>query len=227
VSTKVDLSRLGVGVYSIAEVARLVEMPYSTARAWYIEKNRQASQILHTDYAGVDGQFVVSFLDLIDANAVRQFRSANVSFAIIRRSYEILSEQLSTSHPFAHSDLDTDGKRILVDASAQIGDASLSDVIDRQGFFYEMRNRLKHVEYDEGTKLASRWPIFKDVLIDPDVAYGKPAIDGTSTLTSVISRQYFANGEDAELVADLFSVSESQVLNAMRFERSIWNRQAA
>jgi len=227
VTTKVDPSRLGVGVYSIAEVARLVEMPYSTARAWYVESHRHARYVIHSDYRALDRNFAVSFLDLIDANAVRQFRSVKVPFPVIRQSYEILSKQLGTDHPFAHSDLYTDGRRILHDASSRIGDKALADVIDGQGFFYEMRDRLKHIEYDDGTKLASRWPIFKDVLIDPDIAYGKPTLTGTSTLTSVIKRQYFANGEDAELVADLFSVSESQVLNAVRFEQSIWNRRAA
>lgn len=220
-------SQLGVGAYTVAEVARLVQMPYSTARAWYLGPSGSQDHLLHSDYSKIDGDFAVSFLDLIDANAVRQFRSVKVSFQVIRRSYEILASKLKTKHPFAHSDLYTDGKRILVDISSDVGDSALTDVINRQGFFYEMKDILKKIKYDPITKLAARWPIYDDVLIDPAISYGKPAIVGTATRTSVIARQYAANDNNAGLVADLFSISESQVLNAVRFEQLLGNRKAA
>ena len=210
--------KLGSGVYTVAEAARLVRMNQATARSWFAEAD---SPVLTSDYSRRDGDFAVSFLDLMDTHAVKRLRASQVPMAIIRRSYVQLAKELGTRHPFAHSGLYTDGRRVLVDLSKREGHETLRDAIDGQGFFYEMRAGLERVHYDQDTGLASNWGAYTDVLLDPQVAFGKPAVEGTATHTFVIYRQYLANDKLVPLVADLYDLSETQVEHAVEFEESL------
>ena len=221
-------SMTGLGVYSLTEVARYVHMHPSTARAWFRGRpDGPGGALLTSDHPQVKGAFAVSFLDLVDALLVREFRTVGVPMGTIRRAYECLAADLGTRHPFAHGDLYTDGRRVIVGISDEVGEQALHDAISRQGFFTEMRDCLERVKYDDTTRLATRWMIADDVVIDPMARFGTPTVEGTATRTAVIADQYKANGRDAGLVADLFAISEHQVLQAVEFEQSISSSAAA
>ena len=83
-----------------------------------------------------------------------------------------------------------------------------------------MQDWLKHLDYDASTKLASRWNIAEGVVVDPRISFGKPVIRSTGVTTFVLANQYKANRKNSGLVADLYDVSEEDVLNAVRFERA-------
>jgi uncharacterized protein (DUF433 family) len=99
------------------------------------------------------------------------------------------------------------------------------DVISKQHFFTQMC--LGQIKYNKDSKLAEAWHIREGVLIDPKVAFGHPVIERTGVTTFVLANQYAANQENAALVADLYGVGESDVLNAVRFEEAIRRRAAA
>jgi uncharacterized protein (DUF433 family) len=69
--------------------------------------------------------------------------------------------------------------------------------------------------------LAVAWNIADGVTISPGISYGKPVINQTGVTTYVVANQFKANGENAALVAELFDLSESDVVNAVRFENSL------
>ena len=170
-----------------------------------------------SDYHPSNGDYAVSFLNLIDAYVLSFFRKRGVKPKIIRRAYSILQAELHTTHPFAHADLCTDGNRIIKE-SKKAGRVNLIDVIDKQMVFSELQPYMDRIDYGTATRLAEAWRISTGVTIRPTVAFGKPVIENTGISTYVVANQFRANKKDAGLVARLFEIAETDVVNAVDFE---------
>ncbi len=220
---------LGRGVYRLAEVARYTGLHPQRVRSWFRDRSDHAGlgPLLYPDYVEVDDVQAASFLDLIDVLVAGQFRLLGVTMGVVRRAYAVLQERLDTRHPFCHKGLFTDRKQIFVSTADELGDEVLSEAVSRQQFFKQVKGKLIHVDFSPETLLAVRWRIARGVMIDPAVHLGKPVIENTGVSTFVVDRAYHANGEDAELVADLFNVSAAGVLDAVAFERDYGVRSAA
>jgi len=221
---------LGQGVYTVAEVSRLTELHPARVRTWFKCRSDDAGRgpIFQSDYQSVDNDYAVSFYDLIDVLVAGQFRVRhNVPMRIVRRAHTLLQTELNVEHPFCHSDLYTDGKRIFQYAATSLGVEILSDVISHQQFFLHIKEKLSHIEYSEITKLALRWRIAKGIVVDPLISMGKPTIEKTAVTTFVIANQYYANMKNSALVADLYEVNESDVVNAVKFEQRYGRRSVA
>ncbi len=221
---------IGQGVYTVAEVSRLTEMNPSRVRSWFKHRSDSAGHvpIFESDYQPVDGDYAVSFYDLIDVLVAGQFRDKhNVPMRIVRRAHSLLQKELKTEHPFCHIDLYTDGKHIFQYAATNLGEVRLSDVISHQQFFLHIKEKLSHIEYSKETMLAFRWRIANGIVINPAISMGKPTIEKTGITTYVIANQYYANMEKSALVADLYEISEDDVINAVKFEEIYGQRRVA
>jgi len=204
-------------------------MPASTVRAWFKPRadGKGKGPLLVSDYKPVNGDYAVSFLDLIDVYVARFFRNCNVPLPVIRRAFDVLRTDLDTKHPFAHAELCAGDGRIIRKSATTSGATELIDVISKQKWFSEMQGWLRQLDYDELTKMATRWRIAEGVVVDPKLGFGKPVVTATGVTTFVLANQYHANGRNAELVADLFSVTPSDVTNAANFEAARRRRAAA
>lgn len=221
---------IGQGIYTLAEVSRLTEVHPSTVRTWFKDRSDGTGlgSIFHSDYKPVESDFAVSFFDLIDVLVASQFRIRHdVPMRIVRQAHNLLQEELKTNHPFCHCDLYTDGKRIFRFAADRLGEEILSEVVSRQQFFLHIKAKLEHIDYSEVTNLAYRWRIASGVVVDPSISMGKPTIENTGVMTYVIANQYFANKKSAALVADLYEVTENDVVNAVKFEQIYGRRNVA
>jgi len=221
---------LGQGMYILAEVARLTKVHPSRVRSWFKSRSDGPGDgpVFQSDYEPVAGDYAVSFFDLIDVLIASQFRDEhNVPMRIVRRAHALLQQELATKHPFCHSDLYTDGRRIFRCTADALDEEILSDVISRQQFFIHIKAKLDHIDYCEATRLACRWRIAQGVVVDPSICMGKPSIEKTSIATYVIANQFKANERDSALVADLYGISEMDVANAVKFEKWYRGRDAA
>jgi uncharacterized protein (DUF433 family) len=172
--------------------------------------------------------YAYSFLDLVDVFVAGQFRDDyKVPMRTVRRAHLTLQQELGTKHPFCHGDLYTDGKRIFQHVARAVGEGTLSEVVSRQQFFLHIRKELHHIDYSDVTSLACRWNIASGVVIDPSISMGKPTIRSTGITTLVIANQYYANKEDGELVADLYGIRASDVMNAVSFQGWCKSRRVA
>lgn len=221
---------LGQGVYTVAEVSRLTGLHPSRVRSWFKQRSDGSgySPVFRSDYQPVDGDYAVSFFDLIDVLIAGAFRDQfHVPMHVVRRTHRLLREQLDVEHPFCHSDLYTDGKRIFLSAASELSEQTLHEVISRQQFFLHIKEKLHHIDYNEITKLAHRWRIAGGVVVDPSICMGKPTVANTGITTYVIANQYHANDDNAGLIADLYGISEKDVANAVTFEDWYRHRNAA
>jgi uncharacterized protein (DUF433 family) len=144
----------------------------------------------------------------------------------IRAAYDQLRKTFG-KHPFAHNEFYTDGREIIAAAADELGDEVLAGVVSRQQFFVQAKTFLKLIEYSSATHLAAKWNIAKGVCIDPSISLGKPVVAGTGTTTFVVARSYSANGNSAELVADLFQILPEDVRRSVEFEEGHPTRTAA
>ena len=220
---------LGRGVYRMSEIAKYAQLPTQRVRSWFTTKpyGMRGGPLFFSDYSIVDNQYAGSFLDLIDVFVAGRLRESGVSMSRIRLVYEKLEEELDTVHPFAHSKFYTDGKAVITLAADGLGDEQLRDVLAEQYLFLESTSFLHSIDYDAKSDLATRWRIAHGVQIDPALSFGKPVVAGTGVSTYVLANQFEANGRDAGLVADLFSVTEKDVMNAVDFEAEYEGAEAA
>lgn len=214
-------SPLGHGVYSILEASRLTGLRAGRIREWFRGRPRGPGRqpVFLGDYAPVDGDFAVSFYDLIDVFVAGQLCMHGVSLQTVRRAYRWMTEELRAAHPFCRKELLTDGKAIFLRGLDTEGQEELTEALTRQRVFPEiLLPFLRSIEYDPSTILARRWRIAPEVVIDPAIGFGKPVIEESGVAVSLLSAAFHANSRDAELVADWYNVRPDAVLAAVRFE---------
>lgn len=83
----------GLGVYSLADVARLIGRPIDTVKRWIAGE---------TPLYNLDNPIVLDFYDLISLWVISQLRKEGVPQKAIRTGREYLSQKLSTPYPFVH-----------------------------------------------------------------------------------------------------------------------------
>jgi uncharacterized protein (DUF433 family) len=117
----------------------------------------------------------------------------------------------------------TDRRKIFGQVAEEENDKRTWDLATNQ---YEMWDAIEGViangvEFSPSTELAKLWrprPDCPDVIIDPHVAFGRPAIGDRGVPTVVLFRQWRAEGGDAERVASWFPVTTEEVAQAVEFE---------
>lgn len=204
---------LGLGIYTMADVARYTGISYQTVYSWF-----RARGVFDSDFEEVGDSFAVSFYDLVDSMVANAFRQHGVSLQKIRAARDKLRKTLSTPHPFCHRGLYTDGRRILVEFSKSV--TGLEDAQSRQSFFKHIKKQLHNVSYSTKSRLANSIKVARGVEMRPDVAMGHPVIEGTGLRSYIVQRAYYANSKDKELVANLYGLSEEQVDWAVDYEDS-------
>lgn len=224
-SAKVEnATYVGNGVYTFSEAASLTRLKSQRVREWFRGRpsERRRRPVFQGDYAPVDGDYAISFLDLIDLFVAGQLRDHGVSLQTVRRVYCQLERSLRTKHPFARQELLTDGNEVFTRGLDSKGREEIVHVLSSQKVFPRViLPFLKAIDYSRATRLALRWRIAQMVVVDPAVCFGKPVIEGIAIPTAILSAAYHANGKDAELVADWYDVHSSHVIAAAKFEASI------
>jgi uncharacterized protein (DUF433 family) len=216
-----SVSILGNGAYSYSEAARLVRLKTARVREWFQGRaaGRGRKPVFAGDYVPVDSDVAVSFFDLVDVFIAGQLRAHGVPLQTLRRVYDKLREQLGTKHPFAHQQILFSGKDIFTRHLDVAGKEQLIHVLTDQMVFPKvLLPFLQSIDYEQASQLAQRWHIAESVVVDPSICFGKPAIKAAGIATAVLAAAYHANGRDADLVADWYSVHADYVVAAARFE---------
>ena len=75
--------------------------------------------------------------------------------------------------------------------------------------------------YDTATSLALRWHIADQVVLDPEICFGKPIVEKTGIPTYILAAAYRANEQNEILIANWYKVKPSHVLAAVQFETKL------
>lgn len=218
----------GVGIYSLPEAARLVQMPANTLRRWLqgyrfpAKWSEGASEpIFEPQLPAIEGHLALGFLDLVEVLFIRAFREKGVSLPVIRRAAEKAAQLWHTDHPFSVKRLKTDGRSVFADLESESGPEGLMDLAKSQFAFESViQPYLMQVDYDAETA-ARWWPLGKSkhVLVDPRFSFGRPVVDTGKVPTSAIYSAFLAQQSERE-IAKWFDIPLASVRAAVQFEKS-------
>lgn len=231
-----DDVRFSVPLYSVAEVARYVDMPQETLRQWargYSKVQRSGRKstgapIVTAFEAPVRGHRLptMPFVGLAESMVLSAIRRSGVPLQRIRPALEQLQKQLGVRHALASQQLFTDGAEVLYNIAAESADpqshVAMNLIVIRNGqhiFTDIVREYLHKITYDEVAGFASavRLPLYEhsEVVVDPYRSFGRPIFaNGGSRVSDVLER--FWAGETLDELSEEFGVPQAELEDAVR-----------
>lgn len=207
-------TRLNLPAYRVGEAATYAKVAPQTVTAWHKRKTQLLSE--KQSHKGI------SFLQLIELAVVADMRALGVKLCEIELARSFFRKETGLEFPFAQLRFKTDGADVFSDLQGELGEIIEDKVLSAnhggQYVWTEMlSSRFKEFNYDDSGAVIA-WKVAganKDIEINPQVAFGAPQIAGVKT---GIIKGRWTSGEEVDEIADEFSLSTSQVLEALIFE---------
>jgi uncharacterized protein (DUF433 family) len=210
-----DDPRVSVPLYTIAEVAQYVGLPYSTLQSWISPSgNREA---LVTSLARKGYEASIPFIGLAEAFVLQAARAAGVPRHRIRPGVEAVKEELGLEHALASHLLFTDGAELLVRYAAEDDDLEVARTRQRQ-LSETVKHQLQLITYaGDGYAARVQLPGYgpAEVVVDPAVAFGYPVVKGKGTRVKDVLERFWA-GESLRAIAYDFDLNEEAVEALLR-----------
>jgi uncharacterized protein (DUF433 family) len=238
-----------LGVYPLAEAARLAQLDRSTARRWaqgyafrYRGEARYSPGVVLLALPSIGSQVDLTFAELLTLRLVKGFKEAGLSLRTIKRVAEVASQHLGTLTPFVSRRFRTDGRKVFEEVqhlapnndepSVPRRERELIEVLSGQRQFADIVEPSLYANVEWSEDVASRWwplGMARGVVLEPGIACGAPRIAHTRLTTAAIAAAVVAEGggEDAmAAVAKWYEIALGQVRDAVDFETG-WLRRAA
>ena len=211
---------LGIGLYSIADAARIVGAKQALIRRWC----RESEGLIPRTISRQDG--LISFAELMELHFIKMFREKGVSLPTIRIASEKAAAKFHTACPFSVKRFDTDGTSIFATLQKETSDEVLLEDIAKGQYVFEriVRPFIKKLEYGKNFDLVRFWPLSKTgrIVLDPTRKFGKPIDAETGVPTQVIVDALSAGGgQSPAVVARWLDIPLAAVRKAAEFERSL------
>jgi uncharacterized protein (DUF433 family) len=220
---------LGIGYYTVAEAARLLETPPRNINRWlggysYRKdgKTNAMPRLWIPQLPEADGHIELGFRDLIELRFVRAFIKAGLGLQTIRRCLDYARECVDDPRPFSTRRFQTDGRTIFLDTARKSGENELLDLKQHQYVLGKViESSFKDLDIDNAT--VARWRPFNgktSIVIDPSRSFGQPIASRSGVPTICLADAVAAEGS-VERVARLYYVSVSVVRDAVGFEKRL------
>lgn len=211
-------SRLGLGLYSIPEAARIVGAPVRKVRRWISPE----ADLIHRTFALEE--HTVTFLELMELHFINMFRSEGVSLRTIRAAATAVSRRFHADYPFAVGRFDTDGRTIFATLIKNAANEEVVEDLKKGQYVFKqiMRPFFRRLEYRGAEEALRYWPLDTKgrVVLDPRRHFGKP-IDAETGIPTKALYEAVRIGQEPSDVAQWFGVPRKAVTAAIQFEESI------
>ena len=229
-----DRLRFEVPLYTVAEAARIVDVPPTTLATWakgYLRRPLGRAEVSGSPlitYVAPDrqGEPSIPFVGLAETLVLAAVRRSGVSMQRIRPALLELQRELGLEHALASRKLYTDGADLLFDygesrRDTPEGRSVLNLVVIRSGqrvFTEVIEAYLRRIEYaDDGYPRLIHVPAYEhaEVVVDPMRAFGAPVFErGGARVEDVLGR--FWAGESLDELPDEFGVPAGQLEDVLR-----------
>lgn len=227
--------RFELPLYTVAEAARIVDVPPSTLATWakgYVRRPPDRSEVegeavityIQPERPGAP---VIPFVGLAESLVLAAIRRSGVPMQRVRPALEALSQGLGLDHALASKKLYTDGAELLYDFGEHHrdtidGQVALELVVVRSGqrvFGNLIEEYLRRIEYDasDGYARLIHVPAYRkaEVVVDPMRSFGAPIFErGAGRVEDVMQR--FWAGESLDELADDYGVPPEQLEDVVR-----------
>lgn len=220
---------LGVGLYGLAEAARLTGISSARIKRWVAGytyarngKTRAQPSLWKADLDPIEGQVALSFRDLMEVRFVDAFHQRGVSMQALRLAAKRAADYIEHPHPFSSYRFLTDGRSVFVEAQERTGDPHLLDLCRNQYAFESvLRPYLKGLDRDDDGTPIRWWPMGQrtPVVLDPSKHFGQPIVAESNVPTSLLATAAAREGIDAAAV--WFDVGKREVMAAVEFEKKL------
>ena len=219
---------VGRGLYTLSEAERLTGVPRTRIRRWtagyefeYRGERIFSPPVVAAGIESIAGAPAIDFADLLEVRFLNAFRRHGVSMPAIRLAAVRAKELLGRHHPFSTRIFRTDGRTILAEIVAGVGDPVLLDLVKKQYVFEKVIAPYLYegVVFNKLDEPEAWWPLGQDrrVLLDPARSFGAPiCLEGVPT--EILAASCRLEGDTA-LVARLFEVDVRSVSDALEFEQ--------
>lgn len=232
--TTIDKTRFEVPLYTVAEAARIVDVPASTLATWakgYVRKRPRKARVVGAPvitYLQPERHLAPSipFVGLAEALVLAAVRRSGVPMQRVRPALAELERTIGMEHALASKKLYTDGAELLFDYGEGSSDLDVSRavrelVVVRSGqrvFSEVIEAYLRRIEYGtDGYASLIHVPTYERaaVVVDPTRAFGAPIFErGAARLDDVLQR--FWTGDSIEELSQEFGVPADHLEDAVR-----------
>jgi uncharacterized protein (DUF433 family) len=211
---------LGTGIYTVADISRLLGFPQSKVRRyladyWDERLGRKLFSDSYTWSAEKSKTKAVNFYVLIELFTFFRLQELGVTTHKILKARDHIAKEIGVTYPFASAGLLTNGKKIWYEFEESLVNADGS----RQTNFIEIVKSFADKIDFRKDKLAERfYPAGRDqsIVVDPHHQFGQPIIKGTNINTDVIFSMY-KSGEPIESIGIIYDVTEKEVEDIINF----------
>ncbi len=217
---------LGVGLYSVADTARILtealrtKIAQASLRRWRRGRKefiKSYAAVVHSANLKIAERDTIRFLELIELMTVAAMRAENVRTRDIRDAYSAARAEFG-AYPFATRKYSLYGGGIFAKKSS--GDGGLVELASGNRAFETIVKPLLHdiVVYD-GDVAREITPLGKgkSVVLDPERSFGAPINRETGVPTYALYGMHKA-GEPIKRIAAWYRVSENGVEDAIEYE---------
>jgi uncharacterized protein (DUF433 family) len=217
-----------IGAYSPTEAAHYLRLPISTLRAWVfgqIYTGETGRKIFKPVIQIADKEDrLLSFNNMVEIHVLSGIRKVHeIPLPKIRKGLRFVQDKLGTERPLLTQNFLTDGLDLFVAQSGvlmnvtQEGQLALRETVE---------SFLKRIDRDPSGVPIRLYPFsrragqedVKSIVIDPNVAFGRPTLVGTGVPTANIFERFYA-GEPIDELAQDFNVEKSLIEEAIRCEQ--------
>ena len=212
--------KIGSGIYTVAEIAKILNLPYSRINTWINRYwDKQFSKELNSSYLWkVENSKAVDFYTLVELYILVLLGEAGVQTRAIIKARIELSKIYKTPFPFAQKkiikSIKTDGKKIFF--VTKDGTVSLDGKKQFQIDFVKLF--FKNLEFDNDLLANRLYPMGKSkkIIVDPSRQFGHPVVGNTNIYPETIYNLHKA-GEPTKFIAHIYEIEEKEVLDAIEF----------
>ena len=215
--------------YKIAEAARYVRLPAATLRSWMFGRKYPKAEGTGRFHPLLKPALVqpplLSFSNLIEAHVLRALRSEHgVSVQAVRASIEYAERQLKISRLLLRPELRTGAGRVFLERYGKLIELSASGQLAMREVFNRHLARIEWNSSDIPIRLfpfvsASSPADDRPIVIDPQIAFGRPVILSKGVSTSAIVERIDADESVEEVAAD-YDLDVRDVTQALVYERA-------
>jgi len=224
---KQDIPNLGVGLYTVADAARLLKINSRKIRRWLsgyeYQKNgnkKRIDSLWLPHFVMEDGKIELGFRDLMELRFIDAFLNVGLSLPVIRKCLLYAQELIGDDRPFLTRRFKTDGKTIFLNGAGQEDDNSLLDLKNRQ---YAIKEVIKATFRDLDIiddKVVSWRPFHgkNTIIVDPQFVFGQPMTTKYHIPTITLFQAVKAEGS-IKAASKVYEIPESYIRDSVSYEQ--------
>lgn len=226
------LNPFETGIYTIADASHLTGINSSRIRRWMtgysyptVAGGGRQPPMWKPEGPVVDEIITISFKDLLEIRWVNAFRNEGVPLQNIRKAIKELGEIYGVRYPLSRERVFIDGKALLIELQDESGRPLLYEVSGSRNYtFWSVALPFLRVgvifEHGDATKWKPNEEKYSRIIVDPQVAFGRPVVEGTRLDTEVLASAFSAE-QSYEKVGDWYGIDSDAVKQAVSFHKQL------